>query len=478
MSNNDMETQEKKKNWRNIYILGVASFFNDFSSEMIYPLIPVFIKSVLGVGAYFIGIIEGIAETTNSLLKLFSGYYSDRFKKRKIFVVCGYAFSNLARPLIGLANSWGFLLALRFSDRVGKGVRTSPRDAIIGESAPDNRRGFAFGFHRAMDHLGAVAGSLVASLLLYVFLMDIRKVFLLSVIPGIIAVLLIIFGVREVRKKDELVVAQQLAAAEAKMTACESAKHADIDRLKTAKAGSLEDIEAGRPKASGEGVVTETAKDSCATIQGAQAEEKTAKKSSPPAFHFRDLKKLGSKFGYYLSVLVVFALGNSTDAFLLLRASDLGIKTAFIPLLWAVHHVSKAAFSFFGGHLSDKLGRKPMIIIGWVVYGLTYLGFAFANQPYMIWVLFIFYGLFFGFTEGVEKALVCDMVPKDKLGSAYGFYNLAIGISALPASLIFGFIWTKVSSRAAFITGAGIAAAAILMLLFLRQEKMAKAKVS
>jgi MFS family permease len=468
-----MGKDNTKKNWKNIYVLGIASFFNDFSSEMIYPLIPVFIKSVLGVGAYFIGIIEGIAETTNSLLKLFSGYYSDRFKKRKIFVVFGYAFSNIVRPLIGIANSWGFLLALRFSDRVGKGVRTSPRDAIIGESAPDDRRGFAFGFHRAMDHLGAVTGSLVASLLLYVFLMDIRKVFLLSVIPGIIAVLLIIFGVREVRKKDELIVAQQLAAAEAKMKTGESSKYANADRVGAAKAGSLEDSDTVGLMAFREGIAAESAKDSRATAQAAQTETQTAKKSSVPAFHFRDLKKLGGKFGYYLSILVVFALGNSTDAFLLLRASDLGIKTAFIPLLWAVHHVSKAAFSFFGGHLSDKLGRKPMIIIGWVVYGLTYLGFAFANQPYMIWVLFVFYGLFFGFTEGVEKALVCDMVPKDKLGSAYGFYNLAIGISALPASLIFGFIWTKVSSQAAFMTGAGISAAAILMLLFLKQGSMA-----
>ncbi|HEX7561348.1 MAG TPA: MFS transporter, partial [Candidatus Humimicrobiaceae bacterium] len=386
MSNIQMETREKKKNWRNIYILGIASFFNDFSSEMIYPLIPVFIKSVLGVGVYFIGIIEGIAETTSSLLKLFSGYYSDRFKKRKIFVVFGYAFSNLARPLIGIANSWGFLLGLRFSDRVGKGIRTSPRDAIIAESAPDNRRGFAFGFHRAMDHLGAVACSLVTSLLLYVFLMDIRKVFLLSVIPGIIAVLLIIFGVREVRKKYELKGGQQIAATETEMTAGEKLNSADADGA----------------NAEEEGILSKEDENSCATTTQSKAE--TANKPLSPAFHFRDLKKLGGKFGYYLSILVVFALGNSTDAFLLLRASDLGIKTAFIPLLWAVHHVSKAAFSFFGGHLSDKLGRKPMIIIGWIVYTLTYLGFAFADKPYMIWALFIFYGLFFGFTEGVEKA--------------------------------------------------------------------------
>lgn len=431
-----MDKENTKKNWKNIYILGIASFFNDFSSEMIYPLIPVFIKSVLGVGANFIGIIEGIAETTNSLFKLFSGYFSDKFKKRKIFVVFGYAFSNIVRPLIGIVNSWGFLLLLRFSDRIGKGIRTSPRDAIIGESAPDNRRGFAFGFHRAMDNLGAVAGSLVASLLLYVFLLDIRKVFLLSIIPGIIAVLLIIFGVREVRKKDELKAGQQAAKTEAEMTACENINHTEADI------------------------------------------SKIAKKSSTPVFHFRDLKKLGGKFGYYLSILVIFALGNSTDAFLLLRASDLGIKTAFIPLLWAVHNVSKAAFSFFGGHLSDKLGRKTMIIIGWVVYGLTYIGFAFANLPYMMWLLFIFYGLFFGFTEGVEKAFVCDMVPRDKLGTAYGFYNLAIGISALPASLIFGFIWTKVSFKAAFITGACIAVTAIAMLLFLKAGHRPKANAN
>jgi sugar phosphate permease len=187
-----IKKNNSNRNWRNIYLLGAVSFFNDFSSEMIYPLIPVFINSVLGLGVAFIGIIEGIAETTNSLIK---------FNKRKAFIIAGYTISNLLRPLIGIVSSWGGLLFLRFSDRVGKGIRTAPRDALIGDCSPAQRRGFAFGFHRSMDHLGAVVGSLVASLILYVFLLDIRKVFLLSIIPGIIAILIIIFGVKEVTRK-------------------------------------------------------------------------------------------------------------------------------------------------------------------------------------------------------------------------------------------------------------------------------------
>ena len=412
-----IEKNNGNRNWRNIYLLGAVSFFNDFASEMIYPLIPVFINSVLGLGAAFIGIIEGIAETTNSLIKLFSGYFSDKFNKRKAFVIAGYTISNLLRPLIGIVSSWGGLLFLRFSDRVGKGIRTAPRDALIGDCAPVQRRGFAFGFHRSMDHLGAVVGSLVASLILYVFLLDIRKVFLLSIIPGIIAILIIIFGVKEVTRKIN-----------------------------------------GQKKSLGTNAIKGENSDT-------KKDGKIVKKS---ILNFREFKTLGGRFSYFLSILVIFALGNSTDAFLLLRASDLGIKTAAIPLLWAVHHISKAIFSTLGGHISDKLGRKTMIICGWVVYFLTYFGFAFANVPYMIWVLFVFYGLFFGFTEGVEKAFVCDMVPKDNLGTAYGFYNLAIGLSALPASLIFGFVWKVFSFKAAFIMGACIAAVALIMLLFLK----------
>ena len=418
-----IEKNNSNRNWKNIYLLGAVSFFNDFASEMIYPLIPVFINSVLGLGAAFIGIIEGIAETTNSLIKLFSGYFSDKFNKRKAFVLAGYTISNLLRPLIGIVSSWGGLLFLRFSDRVGKGIRTAPRDALIGDSAPAQRRGFAFGFHRSMDHLGAVAGSLIASLILYVFLLDIRKVFLLSIIPGVIAILIVVFGVKEVTRKIN---------------------------------GQKKGLDTNAPKGG-----------SSDTIKDGKIEKKRI-------LNFREFKALGGRFSYFLSILVIFALGNSTDAFLLLRASDLGIKTAAIPLLWAVHHISKAIFSTLGGHISDKLGRKTMIICGWVVYFLTYFGFAFADVPYMIWVLFVFYGLFFGFTEGVEKAFVCDMVPKDNLGTAYGFYNLAIGLSALPASLIFGFVWKVFSFKAAFIMGACIAAVALVMLLFLKTGNFKK----
>jgi MFS family permease len=409
--NSKKNNTRRNNRFKNIYVLGAVSLFNDFSSEMIYPLIPSFIKSVLGLGSAFLGILEGIAESTNSILKLFTGYFSDKIKKRKPFAVGGYALSNLLRPLIGLTGSWGMLLFLRFSDRVGKGIRTSPRDAMIADFSPTERRGFAFGFQRGMDHAGAVLGSVTASLLLYFFTIEIKTVFLLSVIPGIIAVLIMIFGVRNVRKKDKMEIPRKY-----------------VTPNKTT-AGKKEILK------------------------------------------FSDFKKLGKRFNLYLAILVIFTLGNSTDAFLLLRASDLGYQIAAIPLLWAILHISKAIFCVLGGHLSDKIGRKMMILSGWFVYFLTYVGFAYFNKYYLIYILFIVYGLYFGLTEGVERALVADIVPGKNLGTAYGFYNLSLGITALPASIIFGFIWKVYSFRAAFLTGALISIAASIMLLFLRLGK-------
>lgn len=410
-SNLRRERIKKNNRLRNVYVLGAVSLFNDFSSEMIYPLIPLFVKSVLGLGPAFLGILEGIAESTSSILKLFAGYFSDKIKKRKPFAVGGYAISNLLRPLIGLTRSWGVLLFLRFSDRVGKGIRTSPRDAMIADYSPIERRGFAFGFQRGMDHTGAVLGSITASLLLYFFTIELKTIFLLSVIPGIIAVLLMIFGVRNIQKRDKIEVPR---------------KYVIPNKTTIGKKEILK---------------------------------------------FSDFKKLGKQFSLYLVVLIIFTLGNSTDAFLLLRASELGFQITVIPLLWAILHISKALFCILGGYISDKIGRKVMILSGWFVYFLTYLGFAYFNEYYLIYLLFIIYGLYFGLTEGVEKALVADIVPKENIGTAFGFYNLSLGIATLPASVIFGLIWKTYSFRAAFLTGAIISIAASIMLLFLRLRK-------
>ncbi|PIU29424.1 MAG: MFS transporter, partial [Candidatus Hydromicrobium americanum] len=369
-----------------------------------------------GLGPAFLGILEGIAESTNSILKLFAGYFSDKIKKRKPFAVGGYTISNLLRPLIGLTRSWGVLLFLRFSDRVGKGIRTSPRDAMIADYSPTERRGFAFGFQRGMDHTGAVLGSITASLLLYFFTIELKTIFLLSVIPGIIAVLLMIFGVRSIHKKDGIL----------KKRVEVPKKYLTRDKNTIGKKEILK---------------------------------------------FSDFKKLGKQFSLYLVVLVIFTLGNSTDAFLLLRASEVGFQITVIPLLWAILHISKALFCILGGYISDKIGRKVMILSGWFVYFLTYLGFAYFNEYYLIYLLFIIYGLYFGLTEGVEKALVADIVPKENIGTAFGFYNLSLGIATLPASVIFGFIWKAYSFRAAFLTGALISIVSSLMLLFLKFGK-------
>lgn len=415
-SNLRRERIKKNNRLKNVYVLGAVSLFNDFSSEMIYPLIPLFVKSVLGLGPAFLGVLEGIAESTNSILKLFAGYFSDKIKKRKPFAVGGYAISNLLRPLIGLTRSWGVLLFLRFSDRVGKGIRTSPRDAMIADYSPTERRGFAFGFQRGMDHTGAVLGSITASLLLYFFTIELKTIFLLSVIPGIIAVLLMIFGVRSIHKKDGIL----------KNGAEVPEKYLTRDKNTIGKKEILK---------------------------------------------FSDFKKLGKQFSLYLVVLVIFTLGNSTDAFLLLRASEVGFRITVIPLLWAILHISKALFCILGGYISDKIGRKVMILSGWFVYFLTYLGFAYFNEYYLIYLLFIIYGLYFGLTEGVEKALVVDIVPKENIGTAFGFYNLSLGIATLPASIIFGFIWKTYSFRAAFLTGALISIISAIMLVFLKLGK-------
>ena len=395
---------------RNVIALALVSFFTDASSEMIYPLIPAFLATVLGASALSMGAIEGTAESVASLLKFGSGWWSDRLPKRKPLVVAGYTIASLLRPLMGIAQSATQVFAIRVGDRIGKGIRSSPRDALIADSVAPEDRGRAFGFHRASDHLGAVVGPLLAFVLLQWVGVSMRLVFLLAAIPAAVAMLVLVLMVREDTRRVKMVIGGS-------------------DGLGIFDTG-------GAPRAD------PTVVDTVAPL--------------PP---------LGRRFYAYLAVLLLFTLGNSTDAFLLLRATDVGVPLALIPLLWSVLHLVKAAASTPSGRLSDRLGRRTLIVTGWLVYAAVYLGFAAAGTPWHIWALFLAYGVFFGLTEGVEKALVADLVPANARGRAFGWYNLSIGLGALPASVLFGVLWDRWGAPAAFTLGAGLAGVAALGLL-------------
>ncbi len=388
-----MEGGKKEKKYfgleRNITSLGWVSLFTDVSSEMIYPLLPVFLTAVLGVGTTFVGLIEGVAEATASLFKLFSGWLSDRVAKRKGLVLLGYTLSSFIRPLVAAATAGWHILFIRFMDRVGKGIRTSPRDALIADSSREGEQGKAFGFQRAMDHAGAVIGPLITFFLLTYITQEYRTVFWLAFIPGFFSILILIRGVSEKRLKPPSLAAPRIQLS---------------------------------------------------------------------------LQPFDRRFKFFLLIIILFSLGNSSDAFLILKAKDAGIPVTLIPILWVVLHISKSLSATPGGILSDRLGRKGVILSGWILYGGVYLAFAQANTPGAIWILFAVYGLFYGLTEGGERALVADLVPANLRGTAYGLYNFAIGLSTLPASLLMGFLWEKFSPQAAFCFGAILAFLAALFL--------------
>jgi MFS family permease len=396
-----------------------VSFFTDVSTEMIYPLLPVFLASVLGANASFIGAIEGVAETTASLLKLLSGWWSDKVGSRKILVVIGYGIATIVRPFTAATHTARQVLAIRLTDRIGKGIRTSPRDALLADSAPPHARGRAFGFHAAADNAGAVLGPLLAFMILKLQgvgsfdgtkrllphdELALRNVFWLAAVPGIIAMLVLIVVVRDVPHR----------AAE--------------DKTADGSIGAM-----------GDG--------------------------------------LTKRFWAYIVVVLLFTLGNSTDAFLLLRANQLGVPVAMAPILWALLNFVKSATGTYGGQLSDTIGRKPLIVGGWLLYSAVYFAFGWAAAAWQAWALFAVYGIFYGMTEGTEKALVADIVPRARRGSAFGWYNLAIGLGALPASLIFGAIWDRVGAPTAFVFGATLALiAALLMALVAPSRTQSEAK--
>ncbi|MFL6256188.1 MAG: MFS transporter [Pyrinomonadaceae bacterium] len=402
---------------RNVVWISLVSLLNDASSEIIYPMLPAFLALVLGASPKAIGVVEGVAESVSSLLKLFSGYFSDKTGRRKGLVVFGYGLASVVRPLLALSTTWYQVLAVRFTDRVGKGMRSSPRDAMIADAAPVSERGLAFGFHRAMDHGGAVLGPLIGLALLWFFAAnprtpstaDYSTIFLFASVPALLAMLVLIFAVRE-------------------------------------------------------------------THTGAKQtrEKKTEAKVSAPAANGGrmrlTLRGFDANFKWFLVLVALFTLSNSTDAFLIRRAQMAGVSTGQgTLLLWSALHLSKVVSSVVGGDLSDRLGRKTLIVAGWLLYAAVYLGFAYVSSPAGAWSLFLIYGVYFGLAEGAEKALVADLVRPEQRGTAYGLYNLAFGITVLPASLLMGALWDTWSPEAAFYVSAVIGTtAALLLALFVR----------
>ena len=388
---------------QNVLALSFVSFLNDASSEIIYPFLPLFLSVTLGATPRVIGVIEGTAESVSSLLKLFAGHFSDRHGRRKGLVVFGYALASFTRPLLGFMVSWPQALGIRVTDRIGKGIRSAPRDAMIADSAAPAERGLAFGFHRAMDHAGAVVGPLLGYGILTLIAAnrnaptasDYRTLFLIASVPALAAVLVAAFVVREKKR------AAPAAPADA----------------------------------------------------------------APPAPPLRlSLSGFDGNFKRFLAVVALFTLSNSSDAFLLLRAREAGVSTSTIPLLWAALHVSKVVSSFVGGDLSDHLGRKRLIVSGWLLYAAVYAGFAFVSSVGVAWALFLVYGIYFGLAEGAEKALVADLVSPARRGAAYGMYNLAFGITVLPASLLMGALWDWRGATTAFLVSAAIGVVAALLL--------------
>jgi MFS family permease len=394
----------RKRLPRNVWVLSITSFLTDVSSEMLFNLLPLFLVNVLGVGTAVVGLIEGLAETTASLIKLGSGALSDYLENRKTLTVIGYSLSALAKPLLFFANSWGGVLGVRFTDRVGKGIRSSPRDALLADSTPEDRRGLAFGLHRAADTAGAFTGLVIAALVVWATQSSAAElsrntfqwVTLFSIIPAFLGVLVLAFGAREV-----------------------------VSRRSGKKA---------------------------------------------PGLRFSELDR---KFWAFLIVIIIFTLGNSADAFIILRSQERGLNVLQVLGMLLTFNAVYTIIASPAGALSDRIGRRTILVVGWVVYGLIYLGFAAANTGVQIWIFYGIYGLYYALTEGASRAFVADLVPQAQRGTAYGLFHAGIGLAALPASLIAGILWQGFGSwmglgpAAPFYFGAFMAVVAVMLFLAL-----------
>jgi MFS family permease len=382
-----------------VWLLGWVSLLTDVASEAIYPLLPLFLTVMLGARPLALGLIEGVAEATAALLKIASGAWSDRQGRRRPWVIAGYTVSALVRPAMALATGWVIVLALRFVDRVGKGIRSAPRDAMLASWAPPEARGRVFGFHRAMDHVGAILGPLCAAAFLWLWPGRYRLLFALTLIPGLAVVALV------------------------RRLPVEQARPADGQRA--------------------------------------------ASPNPKPRPTLTGWQELPAPFFRALGVIGLFTLGNSTDAYLLLRLGQVLPSVAAVPLVWAALHVVKAATSVWGGWLADRVGRRAAIAAGWLVYAIVYLVFARAGDATTLLVAFLVYGLYFGLTEGPEKALVADWAPPALRGTAFGLYNAVAGLGALAASVVFGLVWEMFGASSAFALGAVLASSATLLLWLL-----------
>lgn len=384
---------------RNVFFVGLTSFLTDTTTKMVYSVLPLFLRS-MGASKTEISLIEGVAESTASVLKSLSGWWSDKIGRNKPFMIIGYGITALLSPLFAFAATPFHVLAIRFTERVGKGIRTAPRDSLVaGSSEKNDNAGLNFGFHKAMDNSGAIVGPLLAFAVLWFFPGDYRKVFLIGAIPAFLGVLSIIFFVKEAK------------------------------RSKTEKLGKLA---------------------------------------------FSDFSK---DYYIFLFIVFIFTLGNSTDALLLIKASDVGISDAFIPIIYMIFNSVSVLFAVPLGKLSDKIGRKRIIIAGYVMFALIYFGFGKATTPLAVTLLFACYGLYSAATDGIQKALVSDIIGKEKRGTGLGVYNAILGMTLLPASYIAGLLYDNVNNRAPFYFGATTATvSAILMLLFYRSGKRAETK--
>lgn len=374
-----------------VLVLGLASLLTDLSSDMIYPLLPAFLAITLGAGALGLGAMEGAAETLASLLKIVSGTIADRIPRKKPLVVAGYTLSGAARPLIAFALTWPAVVALRLVDRVGKGIRSAPRDALIADVTPAQLRGRAYGVHRAMDNAGAMLGPLAAAGLLALGVST-RGVFLAAALPALLVLLVLLLGVREVPRAVQV-------------------ENAPISRAA--------------------------------------------------------LGQLGRSFLRLLVVVFVFALANSSDAFLLLRLSELGLEAQNVALVWTAHNFVRTAVVYVGGRIADRFERRRMLALGWAAYVAIYAGLALARSVGAVIAVAIVYALHYGAVEAAERALVADLAPAELRGSAFGWYHAVVGFAALPASLVFGLIWGALGAELAFASAAALAALALVLLLAL-----------